>query len=287
MTVRSDLKELTVCVYDSRSPVRFPLKLFRAMLKDLLASRYLAWRLLIRNTKAQYRQAILGIFWAFIPPVLSTVIFVGLYSQNILHVGEVRTPYPVYVLVGTLLWQSFVEALNAPMRQITSSTSMLDKLNFPREALILTGFGEVIFTLCIRGILVFIVFAFFKIEVTPSVFLVPLGILALVLFGLTVGIFLVPLGLLFKDVERGLGVLVTAWFFMTPVVYPMSKTTSPWIQFNPVAHLLNTTREWWVGDPASATVPFCVISILTLAALAMAWMVCRVAMPHLIQRLSS
>jgi ABC-type polysaccharide/polyol phosphate export permease len=78
---------------------------------DLLASRELAWRLLVRNISAHYRQSLLGYAWAFVPPLFTTLIWVFLSSQNILDIGNNGMPYPLFVLTGTILWQNFVEAL--------------------------------------------------------------------------------------------------------------------------------------------------------------------------------
>jgi lipopolysaccharide transport system permease protein len=86
------------------------------MWQDLKSSRELAWRLFVRDITAQYRQSIFGIFWAFVPPLITSLVFILLQSNNILNIGETDIPYPVYVLVGTILWQLFSESLNAPLK---------------------------------------------------------------------------------------------------------------------------------------------------------------------------
>ena len=88
------------------------------MVADLRASRELAWRLLVRNISAQYRQTLLGYVWAFLPPIVTTLVWVFLNAQKIFDVGETGVPYPVYVLTGTILWQVFVDAMNSPLRQV-------------------------------------------------------------------------------------------------------------------------------------------------------------------------
>jgi len=105
-------------------------KLLRDMGRDLLASRELAWRLLVRNISAQYRQSFLGYFWAFIPPLFTTLIWVFLSSQKILDVGDTGMPYPLFVLTGTVLWQTFADALDSPLKIVSESKSMLAKINF-------------------------------------------------------------------------------------------------------------------------------------------------------------
>lgn len=60
-------------LYTAKSEIRHPLQLFQLMGRDLLASRELAWRLFVRDIKAQYRQSILGILWAFFPPTITSI----------------------------------------------------------------------------------------------------------------------------------------------------------------------------------------------------------------------
>ena len=67
-------ESLAKVVYTPASQMRTPALLVRSMFKDLAASRELAWRLFVRDVSAQYRQSILGLFWAFFPPVLSGLV---------------------------------------------------------------------------------------------------------------------------------------------------------------------------------------------------------------------
>ena len=106
--------DLPLVVYETTSQIRTPGLLLRSMWQDVKASRELSWRLFVRDLSAQYRQSLLGVFWAFVPPIITSVIFIVLQSRNIVNFGETDIPYPVYVLVGTILWQLFTESLNAP-----------------------------------------------------------------------------------------------------------------------------------------------------------------------------
>ena len=74
------------------------------MLFDLVHSWDLAWRLFLRNISAKYRQTFLSYFWAVAPPLLTSAIWIFLNSQKILNFIEIGVPYPLYVLVGTIIW---------------------------------------------------------------------------------------------------------------------------------------------------------------------------------------
>jgi lipopolysaccharide transport system permease protein len=146
--------QLSEVIYTPESQLRRPIDLFKQMWRDLLASRELAWRLMVRDIKAQYRQSFLGIVWAFLPPIVMAVGFTLANDANVINVGETDIPYPAYVMFSTALWQTFVEALNGPVQAVTVAKPMLARVNFPRESLILAKVGEVFFNFAIKLILI-------------------------------------------------------------------------------------------------------------------------------------
>jgi lipopolysaccharide transport system permease protein len=259
------------------------------MAGDLWASRELAWRLFVRDINARYRQSLLGYFWAFLPPIVTTLTFVFLNSQKILNAGDTGIPYPAYVMVGTLLWQGFVDALNSPIKLVTSSKSMLVKINFPRESLILAGLGEVLFNFAIRLVLMLVVFVWFRISVTPMILLAPFGIMALMMLGLMIGILLTPLGVLYQDIGWGLAIFTSMWFFVTPVVYPPPTKfpASLLAKVNPVSPLLITTRDLLTTGKVSELGTFWIIVGITFFLILLGWVLYRLAMPHLVARIGA
>lgn len=276
-------------VYSSESQLRQPRQFVRQMLTDLLAARELAWRLLVRNIQGQYRQPLLGYFWILLPALATTLLWIFLNQSQILDVGETDIPYPVYVLVGTLLWQGFIDALNSPLQQILASEGLLTKINFPKEAIIMAGLGEVLFNSVIRLLLLLIVFIWFQTAVPATILLAPIGILALLALGATLGLLLVPGGMLYPDIQRGVNIITPLWFFMTPVVYS-PPTTWPAVliaKLNPVSPLLVTTRELLTTGTLSQTGYFLLIVCLMPVLFIASWVLYRLAMPHLIVRMTA
>jgi lipopolysaccharide transport system permease protein len=276
-------------IYTSESQLLHPAQLLQRMYHDLKTSRELAWRLFVRNLKARYRKTFLGYFWAFLPPVLTTLLWVFLNSQKILLVGDTGMPYPVYVMTGILLWQVFVDALKSPLRLVLSSKHMIVKVNFPREALILAGLGEVLFNFLIRIVILIALFLWFHIHLPFTAVFVPFGILVLITAGLMLGLLLVPLGLLYGDIQRGLTLITSLWFFVTPIVYPI-PTSFPGnliAKLNPITPLLVTTREWLVTGITSQLNVFMVISFLFFIFTILAWAFYHIAMPHITIRIGA
>ena len=282
-------KRMPVVVYTPESKLKHPHQLFREMIRDLLASRELAWQLTIRNISAQYRQSFLGIFWAFVPPIVTAAGLTFANNSRVFSVGDTDLPYPAYVMFSTVLWQTFVEALNGPILAVTKAKIMLVKINFPREAIILASLGEVFFNFAIKLVLIVGLFIWFHISVSWTVILAPVALIHLILLGTLVGILLAPIGALYQDISKGVTLLTGFWLFLTPVIYPVPEqgTFSTVVRLNPVTPLLVTTRELATGEQLSEPVGFWVASVIAIVGLLLGWVFYRLAMPFVVERMSA
>ncbi|ARV63074.1 polysialic acid transporter [Nostocales cyanobacterium HT-58-2] len=276
-------------VYTPDSQLRRPLELFQQMWRDLLASRELAWRLMVRDITAQYRQSFLGVAWAFLPPIVMAAGFTLANDANVINIGITDIPYPAYVMFSTALWQTFVEALNGPVQAVTVAKPMLARVNFPREALILAKVGEVFFNFVIKLILIVALYVWFRIPVSWTVILVPVALIHLVVLGTFFGVLLAPFGILYQDVSRGISLVTGFWLFLTPVVYPVPSqgTFGFLVKLNPVTPLLVTARELATTGVISDPLGFWVVSGLSFVGLLLTWIGFRLAMPFVVERVSS
>ena len=90
-------------IYTPESYLRHPVELLGEMLRDLLASRELAWRLLVRDISAQYRQSLLGLVWAFLPPVITAAGLIFAKNAGALNINQTSIPYAAYVMFSVSL----------------------------------------------------------------------------------------------------------------------------------------------------------------------------------------
>ena len=276
-------------VYTPESQLRKPNKLLRSMARDLIASRELAWRLFVRDVSARYRQTALGYFWAVFPPLVTSLVFVLLNSSKMLRVEETGIPYPAYVIMGTVFFGLFVDALNAPLRMVSSSRGMLVKINFPREGLLLAALARVLLDFGIKLVLLAATLVIFQVAVHPTVLFASVPLIGLLLLGTMLGVLLVPLGMLFRDITYGLTVVTTGLMFLTPVAYP-SPTGGPLaviIAYNPLTPLLMSARELVVMGPSTYTAGMLVVMLVTLVLLFAGWVLFRLALPIIIERLGA
>ncbi|MEO0835338.1 MAG: ABC transporter permease [Cyanobacteria bacterium J06642_3] len=276
-------------IYTPQSKLRHPRKLLQLMWLDLLASRELAWQLMLRDIKAQYRQSFLGIAWAFMPPIVMALGLTWAGESEVIAISATDLPYPAYVMFSTSLWQTFVEALQGPVQAIGKAKAMLSRVNFPREAIILAKLGEVLFNFGIKLILIIGLFIWFRIPVGWSVILAPVALIHLILLGTWLGMMLAPLSMLYQDINKALTMITGFWLFITPVIYPLPETGSfkTLVRLNPVTPLLITTRELATTGILTQVTGFWLVSAIAILGLLLTWIAFRLAMPFVIERISS
>ncbi len=277
-------------VYNTKSELRSPVKLVGDIGRELYRGRELAWRLFQRNIKGLYRQTLFGFFWAVLPPVANTAMWIFLRSANIFSLEGTGVDATVYILTGMILWQAFIDAFNMPMTSLQRNSNMIRKLSFPRESLILVGFGEVLFNLGIRLLLLIPTFIWFQVPLQSGMLLAPLAILALVFFGASLGMLLMPIDSLYKDVGRFVKMILPFWMIVTPIIYvPFTEgwaTLLNWV--NPAAPLLILARDWMLVGVDSPHLPIGLIFALVSVPLFLFGMILyRVALPVLTERMAA
>jgi lipopolysaccharide transport system permease protein len=257
------------------------------MVRDLRVSRELAWRLFLRDTAARYRQSLLGYLWAFLPPLATTTAFVLLGRSGVINIANTPIPYPAFVFTGTILWQLFADSVLSPLKTVSAARTMLVKINFPREAIILSGVIEVLFNFAIRLLLLVPVFIFFRITPPATAPLALIGIGALLCLGFTIGILLTPIGILYTDITQALPLVLAFWMLVTPVVYPRPDhgLLAALVRLNPVSGFLTTTRDWLTLGTIGALMPLTILLSVCVLALGVGWLAYRLTMPLLIERM--
>lgn len=246
---------------------------------DLRRAPSVGWRLFRSSVQARHRRTWLGYLWLLLPTLGTTLVWVYVQARHIVSTGPTALPYPIHVLAGTVLWQVFVDALNAPLQQFGAGRQMIARMRVPPEAFLFAGVVETLFNFAVRAVVIVPLLVYFGLSLRASAAFVPIGIVALTLFGLALGIAVTPLGLLYDDVGRAITLITGLWFFLTPVLYPANGA----MRWNPLTPLIETTRGWMTG---TTTAPgFAVVMALTVPAVAAMWLVLRVARPHVVARL--
>ena len=260
---------------------------WRIMTQNMVRARELIWQLFKRDLLAGYKKSFLGFTWLFISPILGIVSWVFLQQAGVLETGELSIPYPAYVIMGTVFFALFLDALNAPLKQVQTCRAMLVKIRFPREALILSAIGQVLFSFAIKLGLLVATLLILQVPVQPTFLLAIIPLLGLLLMGIALGLLLTPVGLLFHDITHGLTVAGNALLFLTPVVYPppLEGALGVITAYNPLTPLLMSARGFVVGGAGDYTISMLIVILATVVLLSFGWLIFRLALPILIERI--
>jgi lipopolysaccharide transport system permease protein len=272
---------MTDTVYSSQAELRNPGRFFSEAVRDLRRAPAVAWHLFLSNVRARHRRTWLGYVWLLLPTLATTAIWTYIQTRRVISIAPTAVPYPVYVLAGTVLWQVFVDALNAPLLQLSTSRQLITRSRVPHEALILAGVYEVLLNCAARLLVLAAALLLFAVPVGPRALLLPVGIAALMLLGLSLGMLIAPAGLLYDDVGRAVALATGFWFFLTPVIY--RAPADGLLRLNPVTPLLETTRGWLTSTGTARG--FGAVTFAALLTLFAAWLVQRIARPHTVARL--
>ncbi len=260
---------------------------FTGMIRGIRDSRGLAWQLFLRNLKSQYRQTFLGYLWLILPTAAVTLLWLFLHAQSVAtYRGEV--PYALFLLIGMLWWQLFADSVQAPLKIVAASQAMLLQVNFPRESLIMAGLLEALFSFAVRLSVTLVLVLGVGWSINPSWNQIVVGGATIVTMGTAIGVLLVPIGMLYKDIDRSLTILLQFWMYLTPVVYevPGSKLGQWLVAVNPVAVPLTAARDGFLGGQTEQWFVLGTWFLLFLVLIFLGWVIYRVSMPIIIERMT-
>jgi lipopolysaccharide transport system permease protein len=237
-------------IYKSNSNYKLT-ALWSANLKGFRSSWFLARQLAVRDLNAQYRQSVLGYFWALSPVIISSAVWLMLYGSGVVQQNSMHIPYPVYVIVGTSIWSLFTDCLGMNIASINANKSIISKINFDKEALISLSAIKLFFNFILKMLPIVVVLIVYGIVPSLSVlFFLPLLLVSLLLF-FSAGILLTPFGSLYSDITRIVPVFMQFLMYLSPVVYmrPEKGLVAAIMKWNPLTYILEDLRNTLTGFP--------------------------------------
>ena len=203
--------------------------------------------------KLRYQGSILGYLWAIIRPFLMFGTMYLVFAK-FLRFGDEIPHYPVYLLVGTVLWNFFIECTNQGIQSLLIRSDLMRKIAFPKWIIVLSATTTALINLGINFVVI-ILFSFFS-GIAPSLgwFLVPFLILELYLLSLGLALLLGSVNIKYRDVQSIWEVLVQALFYAVPIIYPIqmvatySNFTAHLLMLNPIAQVIQDVRSLLVTD---------------------------------------
>lgn len=263
---------------------------FKAIIKDFYLGHNLGKQLFERDIKAMYRQSFLGIFWAFAPAVVTALLWIFLNGSKVIKVEVAGMSFALFTVTGTLMWQILTQSLNTTMSCVNNGKSLLTKLNFPRESLIIYAFYTIAFNI---GILIFVtvlISLFLGWHPNLNIIFFPLVVIDLIVVGIAVGLLFHSVFSLIADFSRLISIALQFIMYVSAVIFPKPKTdglASFIFNANPLTHLVTFSRDIFTGIPLESTMEFTIISVFSLVLLIVGLVMYRITMPIIIERMGS
>lgn len=224
-------------------------RISRDSLRDVWHFREVLSAFVVRQIKVRYKQALIGVGWAIVQPVLAAGLF-AIFLGRLSHVGGEGAPYLLFALAGMVVWTFFSGAVSSGSDSLVSQQALLRKLYFPRELLPVSALG-VAFLDLVTGLSVLIVAsaAYGRYpDVSWIAFALPL--VPLVLVATAAALALSGINVYYRDVRYALPFLLQIGLFATPVVYSLSVVPGSWRTvygvLNPVASAIDGIRRIFV-----------------------------------------
>lgn len=206
-------------------------------------NRFVLTSLVTKDFKLKYRRSILGVAWSVLNPLLMMIVLAAVFSYMFRFSIE---NFPLYLIVGTVLFTFMQNATTGAMVSIIESSSMIKKVRIEKAIFPLE---KVIFELvnfAISLIAVVLVMCWFRVFPDWRIALLPVLLLFMILFCTGLGLLLSALAVFFRDMVHLWGVVTTAWTYATPLFYPM-ELLPDWMQaamvWNPMYQYVTYFRD--------------------------------------------
>lgn len=194
--------------------------------------------------KLRYQNSILGYVWSLLRPLLIFLILYIVFTK-FLKVGTGVPHYPVYLLLGILLWNYFVEVTMGGVTAIVGKSDLMRKINFPKYVIILSVALAALINLALTSIVIVIFMIFGHVDVAWRALLIIPLLIELIVISLTAAFFLSAAFVKYRDVSYIWEVIIQASFYATPILYPLSRiptAAAKILILNPMAQVIQDSR---------------------------------------------
>lgn len=236
----------------------------------------LLYALVVRDITSRYRRSALGIWWAFLQPLVLMLLFNML--RGFVNIPSDGIPYVLFSYSALVPWTFFTNAVAACGPSITTNAEVIKKIALPREVFPLASVTSTLFDFAMSGIILAGMLVWFKVSVGWQLLWLPILIVLMTAISFAVGILLAGLGTFRKDFIFATPFLTQAWLFATPVIYPLSTVPEQWRTYymlNPMVGVIEGFRNVLLKSAAPPVEALGLSLVVTCLLLAVSWPIFR------------
>lgn len=237
----------TLTTYSSENTSNSVFGAIKRLVFEAKKSRYIIWRLFVRDYRTQFKQKIFGYLWAILTPLFVVSSYLVLHAIGVLDPGVGAIPYTIFLLLGSSIWSCMTSAIVDISSSLQLQADLILKTNIPKISIVISSLVSTLYGMFINMFIVFIVFVIFGFK--PSFWFVayPLLVLPMLMVGAAIGTILSVIGQIAKDMLPLVLQFLTFVMYLTPVVYEQQKDASGIlqriVQLNPLNSLVNFPRK--------------------------------------------
>jgi lipopolysaccharide transport system permease protein len=210
---------------------------------------FLAWR----DVKVRYKQTIFGVAWAVLQPLLMMTVF-AVFIARLGNLSSGNLPYPLFALVGFVLWSFFATAVTSAGNSVVGSERLITKIYFPRLAVPFAAAGAALVDFLVALVLLAVLMAVYGVAPSWGLLAAPLIVAIVGLAAVGLGTFLAALNVAYRDVRYVIPFLIQVGMFATPTIYlqPTGNEGAGmhWLlTLNPMTGLVTAFRAAILGGP--------------------------------------
>lgn len=218
------------------------------MLKNIVSkqNRALLSELVRTDFKLRYQGSILGYAWSLLRPLFMFLILYIVFTKFI-RLGGTIPHYPIYLLLGIVLWQFFADMTNQSLSSVVARGDLIRKIRIPRWMIVLTSSVSALINLCLNLVVFGVLMAINQVPIAVSAVWLPFALVEIYIFGVGLALFLSAAYVKYRDLSFIWDVVMQAGFYLTPILYPLSLITNVTVQklllLNPVAQAIQDSRN--------------------------------------------
>ena len=221
--------------------------------------------LVVRDLKARTKQAYLGYVWIVVQPLLLTGAFSFLVQQVLGRNDLSDVPYPVFVMAGVIAWQFFANSLNESAESLVKNVDLVRQVYFPREILAIYPVFARLIDVAVGSLALGVFMLVYGVPLSGWVVLAPVVIAIEMLFAAAIGLLLSAANVGWRDISRGLPLLLFLLLYTVPVLYAPARVPAairPVYDLNPMAHLVDAFRAAVLGTHAPDLLGLAILAVL-------------------------
>jgi ABC-type polysaccharide/polyol phosphate export permease len=233
------------------------------LIRQLIQYRELLWSLVQRDLKARYKVATLGFLWSLIRPLFTMIILTIVFSKVFRFPIDMTVPYPLYLLCALLPWGFHVTGVNNAANSLLHNANLIKKVKLPREVFPVAAVIAELINLLLSLIVLFIFLIIFRVPFSLFILWLPILLMIQFIFIAGLGLITSALNVFFRDTVAILDAIMTAWFYLTPIFYPISLAKQhlpePFYNLfllNPLVPLITGYRKALLGNSYNTPITF-------------------------------